>query len=101
MQKKWNTRGTRSIGMDDRFVRSGEAAKILGCCLRFSRRIRFGCDADRMNQRHGGSPCGIHRGVYAAKPNLPVLGKVIGLPIYFFKLHQTLPAVEDLGYLNI
>ena len=25
----------------------------------------------------------------------------IGLPIYFLKLHQTLPAVEDLGYLNI
>ena len=26
-----------------------------------------------MNQRYEGSPCGIHRGAYTAKPNLPAL----------------------------
>ena len=41
---------------------------------RFPCKIRFGWNADRMNQRYEGSPYGIPRGEYAAKPNLPGLG---------------------------
>ena len=36
-----------------------------------------------MNQRYEGSPCGIPRGVYTAKPNLPGLGL---RRLLFFKL---------------
>ena len=41
--------------------------------LRINEALQTGAvrNADHMNQRYEGSPCGIHRGEYAAKPHLP------------------------------